>query len=177
VARGTFYNHFTSIDDLAEAARDALVDELVQLSLEAVAAIEDPAEACAKSLRLAMGLTATYPLLARFSVQLSINMVQHRNLLTQLLPPLLIKGMEMGRFCRMPPDLAVDNISALAIVALQRQAASIPFAVPEVIAGVLRMLGLSDAEARVLADLPAPLVVADPQGLIVQSDAAMRGQA
>lgn len=177
VARGTFYNHFASVEDLAEAARDALVDELLQLSLDAVQTIEDPAEACAKSLRLALSLAATYPLLARFSVQLSINMVQCDNLLTHLLPPLLLKGMEKQRFCQMPANLAVDNISALAIVALQWQAAGITPDITQVTASALRMLGMSPAEALSLAMMQAPEVTPDPQGLIVQSDIAMRGQA
>lgn len=176
VARGTFYNHFASVDDLAEAARDALVDELLQLSLDAVATIDDPAEACAKSLRLALGLSSTYPLLARFSVQLSTNMVQCDNLVTHLVPPLLLKGMEMGRFCRMPADLAVDNISAMAIVALQWQAEGKAPDVAQIIAAVLRMLGLPREEAEALAVMEVPAVTPDPQGLIVQSDAAMRGQ-
>lgn len=174
VARGTFYNHFPDIPALMLAARDALVDEMLLLTLSAVAEVADPAKACALGLRVALTVSAAYPLLARFSAQTGINASHCSNLVRVLLPPILLKGMAMGRFLQMPVTLAVDCVAATFAMSLQRQAAGEKDPFDAIIAAVLRLLNVPADEALSLAQLPVIEVVPDPNGLIVQSDLALR---
>lgn len=174
VSRGTFYNHFTDVNELMLSARDALVDEWLDLTLSTVAELDDPAESCAVGIRSAMLVSQTYPLLARFHAMIGVNVMRRGNLVSVLIPPILSRGMAMGRFHKMPPDLAVDFLSGIMTAALQRQAGGQAFDVTQMIAAILRMLSLHPDEAMSLAQRPARHVPVPPESLIARSDQAMR---
>jgi AcrR family transcriptional regulator len=174
VSRGTFYNHFKDVHELMLAARDALVDEWVVLALGAVADIEEPDLSCAMALRVGLIVAMEYPLVARFHVMIGTNFLQRGNLVSILLPPLVQRGIDMGQFTAMSVDLAVDYLAAVMVVALQRIALGQPVAMEEVIAALLRLLGVTPQRAAELAAWPEPAVTPPLESLIVQSDAAMR---
>jgi AcrR family transcriptional regulator len=169
VSRGTFYNHFTDIPELMRVVRDALIDESLVLSLAAVADVSDPAEACAKGLRIALSISASFPLLAQFSARIGLNMARRGNLVAVLLPPILLRGMQQGRFCTMPVHLAVDCLAGTVIVAQQYQAEGLALDMTELIAAALRMLAVDPAEANRLAALPVEEVHPPEGGLISRS--------
>jgi AcrR family transcriptional regulator len=169
VSRGTFYNHFPDLLNLMVAVRDDCLDELLQVSLAAVADIDDPAEACAKGMQVALGVTAAHPLLARFSVHLGFRLWEEGTLMGRLLPPLFAKGVAVGRFCPMPVDIAADSLTGLMQVAVRRQAMGQPFDVAAVIAGMLRLLAVPADEAERLAHLSVPILSLPPEGLLARS--------
>jgi len=163
VARGTFYNHFTDIPALMVAARDALIDECLVLSLA------DPAEACARGLRVALAISAAHPMLAQFSARTGLNVLQRCNLMAALLPPILEQGMAQGRFGAVPVGLAIDLLAGVMVVGLQYQAGSVAFDETALIAAALRMLAVDGDEALRLAALPVALVQPPEGGLIARS--------
>jgi AcrR family transcriptional regulator len=169
VARGTFYNHFTDIPALMVAARDALIDECLVLSLAAVADVTDPAEACARGLRVALAISAAHPMLAQFSARTGLNVLQRCNLMAALLPPILEQGMAQGRFGAVPVGLAIDLLAGVMVVGLQYQAGSVAFDETALIAAALRMLAVDGDEALRLAALPVALVQPPEGGLIARS--------
>ena len=174
VSRGTFYNHFTDVHELMLSARDALVDEWLDLALTAVAKVEDPAQSCAIALRAGLEVADDYPLLARFHIMIGTNFLRRGNLVSVLLPPLVQRGIDMGRFRVAAVDLLVDCMAAVVVVALQRTAMGQAYDMAEIIAVVLRMLNVNPAEIPALADLSAPRVTPPSDGLIARSDAALR---
>ena len=52
VARGTFYNHFASTDELLEAVTRMLEDNVMRSTLAAIGEIEDPVRRFATGIRL-----------------------------------------------------------------------------------------------------------------------------
>jgi hypothetical protein len=115
-----------------------------------------------------------YPLVARFHVMIGTNFLQRGNLVSILLPPLVQRGIDMGQFSVMSVDLVVDCLAAVIVVALQRIAVGEPFEMAEIIAAVLRLLGVNAQRAAELAALPAPSVTPPLESLITRSDATMR---
>ncbi|OZA11277.1 MAG: hypothetical protein B7Y02_09025 [Rhodobacterales bacterium 17-64-5] len=174
VSRGSFYNHFPDIPALMVAARDALVDEFLLLTLSAVAGVTDPAAACAIGVRVAFKVSADYPLLALFSARTGVNVARGGNLVRELMAPIVALGIRTGRFHPMPVSLAADCVAATVAMTMQRQAAGEVDDVSVVIAAVLRLLNIPADEAEALALRPAPAVMPDPSGLIAQSDLARR---
>lgn len=174
VSRGTFYNHFSDVNELMLSARDTLVDEWLDLTLSAVAELQDPAENCAVGIKSAMAVSRAYPLLARFHAMIGVNVMRRGNLVSVLVPPILLRGMTMGRFWQMPTDQATDYISGIILAALQRQAAGQPVDEVQMIAAILRLLSLPSDEALALARRPARPVLVPPDSLIARSDQAMR---
>lgn len=177
VSRGTFYNHFPAVPDLMQAAKDALGNELLLMVLDETAAIADPADSCARALLLALATSAAYPLLARFSAQIGMHFLSPGNLVADLVPPLLIRGMEEGRFCRMSVPLALEALTMVFMSALRRQAQDAAMPASEVVAALLRLLGVPPDEAAALAAQPVEALRPAPDGLIARSDAVLRGAA
>lgn len=169
VSRGTFYNHFADVPVLIVAARDALIEECLVLSLTEVADVADPAEACARGLRVALAISAAHPMLAQFSARTGFNVLQRCNLMAALLPPILEHGMREGRFGAVPVQLAVDLLAGVMAVGLQYQAGGVDFDDTTLIAAALRMLAMEENEALRLASLPVARVTPPESGLIARS--------
>ncbi|OBA78396.1 TetR family transcriptional regulator [Mycobacterium sp. 1164966.3] len=160
VGMGSFYNHFDSKEQLFEAAVADVLDAHGALLDELTAAIEDPAETFASSFRLTGRLLRERPresdiLLANGPALLSSD---------RGLAPRALRDIEAaaaaGRFQIEDPQLALATAGGALLglgVLLRgdpgRDAASAADAMTE---NVLRLFGLSAAEAHAVCQRPLP---------------------
>ncbi len=160
VGFGTFFNHFATKDELFEEATLEALDEYAAWAREATADLEDPAEIFARSFRLTLRLAATAPaafgpLLSAGSRVLMADRDLRRNALTDLR-----LGVEQGRFADITPEVLLAAVSG-ALLGLAQLTSVSPETVPdeagdEIVAGILRLLGLDPVEADDIAHRPLP---------------------
>lgn len=174
VSRGTFYNHFSGVPDLLEAADRTLADEVVQLALGRIAPIADPAVACATGLALFLTAARDYPLVAQFSAQVGLSKPEPLDLVQEVGAALLERGVKTGRFVAMPVPLALGLISWGMAMAMQHQIEGTAFDIPVTIAAMLRLLGVSPAEAAILAAQPVDPLRAPANTLMALGHDAMQ---
>lgn len=186
VARGSFYNHFKCNADLLLAASLQLNNELLQALQAHVSAVTDPAQCIALGLRLFLDVARRMPLLARFAGRAAANLAEPDSLVMTYLPPHLLAGMAQGCFRHQQLDAALDLTRGPVLVGLSRLAQGPPPADYEVdlVAGILRGLGMADASARALAgqkfepfQLPSGSLLARCQARLERAGTSPMGQA
>ncbi|MER5258110.1 MULTISPECIES: TetR/AcrR family transcriptional regulator [unclassified Streptomyces] len=158
VGFGTFYNHFDTKDALFDAAVADALEEYGQLLDVATAAIDDPAETFATSVRLTMLLASSHPEITGI---LRFRGLQHVHSGTGLGPRALRDlevGKASGRFAIADAHVALSAIGGAVLGLVQLGATSdVTAAAGEQAAEmVLRMLGLPAEEAHELATKPLP---------------------
>ncbi|WP_068395887.1 TetR/AcrR family transcriptional regulator [Kribbia dieselivorans] len=155
---GTFYNHFASREELITEVVRTTVETLGQ-RLDAMSApLEDAAEVYGFSLRHLMGAAVSDPLWGWLMVRLG---VAHDELLATLGPRArrdLAKGMESGRFRILDLDIATAITFGALLSTMRVYLAGERDVDPSVVFAetMLRMVGLSPAEARDVAHRPLP---------------------
>jgi AcrR family transcriptional regulator len=159
VAPGTFYNYFTTREEILEAVAASLVDEFRTVMAAIQRAIDDPAERIAVAVRLFLERVRDDALwgwfMARYGPSLPLLRDQTREIIRS---QIIGEGLARKRF-RLPSTRAVgDLITGTTVTALRsilEGRATIDIA-PEIAELILRGLGVSLAEAHEIAHRPIP---------------------
>lgn len=159
VAPGTFYNYFTTREEILEAVATSLVDEFRTVMAAIQRAIDDPAERIAVAVRLFLERVRDDALwgwfMARYGPSLPLLRDQTREIIRS---QIIGEGLARKRF-RLPSTRAVgDLITGTTVTALRsilEGRATIDIA-PEIAELILRGLGVSLAEAHEIAHRPIP---------------------
>jgi AcrR family transcriptional regulator len=160
VGFGSFYNHFDSKDELFAEALSATLERWGQLLDRSTEEIADPAEVFAARFRLSCRMAQSNPDLARFLTQVGLGALAHPDGLAPRARRDIRSGQEAGRFAAIDPEVALAAVAGGLLGFLAREletpAAARDHADGEITRGVLRLLGLSEADAADVADRPLP---------------------
>lgn len=173
IARGTFYYYFRTNHDLLIAASEELLNEILGLIEGVVSEYEDPAKRIAVGLRLYLQTARRYPLFAKFVSRSGFQVNSPTSHFYDYLPPHIQGGMDAGRFKKMSMDVALDLISGASLNAVFRMSGSdVVNDYPEqVVATILRGLGMKEAEATKLVSLKLLPLIPPPDSLLERSQA------
>ncbi len=157
---GSFYNHFTSKDELFRVASAEVLERWGQMIDDACAGITDPAELFAVSFRISGRLGWTHPEVARFLTGGGLDLLDAPYGLAPRALRDIQAGQEAGCF-RVPDAEVALSATAGALLGLLRQRQRHPdrleaSAVDQFGGAVLRLLGVESAEAARLSALPLP---------------------
>jgi AcrR family transcriptional regulator len=159
---GSFYNHFTSKEELFRVASAEVLERWGQMIDAACAGITDPAELFAISFRISGRLGWTHPDVARFLTGSGLEVLDAPYGLAPRALRDIQAGQEAGCFTVTDADVAL-SAAAGALLGLLRQHQQHPGrldegAVDQFAGAVLRLLGIDAPEAARLAALPlAPI--------------------
>jgi AcrR family transcriptional regulator len=162
VGLGTFYNHFTTKTDLFDAAvEDALEQHGAWLD-DLLAEVEDPAEVFATSMRLTGRLLRISPQLARVVMHSTSRLMRAPVGLAPRALRDIRKAADAGRFEVGDAEVALACAAGALSAVLQlldgaAEPARIDQATDLMVHNVLRMFGMSDAEATRLVELELPV--------------------
>ena len=160
VGFGSFYNHFATKTELFEAAVAETLEEHGALLDEITAAIEDPAEVFAASVRLTVRLHKTHPQIARIMTNAAPAYLNAPSGLAPRALRDLTRAKAAGRFDISEPVVALACTGGALLGMLhvldERSAPSVDRAADEVAVNLLRMFGMSGAEAREIVARPLP---------------------
>lgn len=161
VGFGSFYNHFTSKQELFEAAVEEVIEEHGAMLDRITANIHDPAEVFAASVRITARFPKTRPELAEI-----INRVGPRYLDSKSgLAPRALRDLQHAKdagrltFDDATVAVACTGGALLGVVhlgLLRRKPSAIDRAADELAVNLLRMFGLADSDAREIAGRPLP---------------------
>jgi len=175
VARGTFYNHFRTTEELLVATSKWLEDQLI-LSIEAeIGGLRDPVQRLAMGVRLWLQRSRKQPVLCAFIVR---NRFRGR-LVEQQLAGDIRAGRQSGRLSIPSVDVARDLVVGSIREAMSRMTyarVSRDYA-DDVARLILRGLGLDDKAIRQLLTIPLPMMRRPPVGEPPAATAAMRALA
>jgi len=177
VSRGTFYKYFPSTRDLLVAISQELTGELVAQVELVVAPIPDPVERVALGLRLFIETARTFPLFAGFIRATRPEVEGPTALIYDYLPEHLAEGIASGRFLDMPLEIHLDLITGTVLLCVLRQIAAPTETahVRQVVASILRALGLSPEEAWAIADLDMPPLQLPEDSLLMRAQRRFEG--
>jgi len=157
---GSFYNHFTSKEELFQTASEEVLERWAQMIDAACAGLDDPAEVFAISLRISGRLAWTHPEIAGFITGAGLELLDApRGLAPRALRDIRA-GQAAGRFAIADADIALSAVAGglLGLLRLhQRNPERVAeTSVDELTEACLRLLGLPAAQARRLAHLRLP---------------------
>jgi len=157
---GSFYNHFTSKEELFQTASEEVLERWAQMIDTACAGLDDPAEVFAISLRISGRLAWTHPEIAGFITGAGLDLLDApRGLAPRALRDIRA-GQAAGRFTIPDADIALSAVAGglLGLLRLhQRDPERVgETSVDELTEACLRLLGLPVAQARRLAHLRLP---------------------
>nr|WP_150620619.1 TetR/AcrR family transcriptional regulator [Pandoraea horticolens] len=178
VSQGTFYNYFRTNEELLSAVTQELNDELLRLIELEVGSYSDPARRIACGVRMFLHAAHTYPLLARFISAAGLHAAGPSSLIYVYLPVHIEEGLASGRFRDVTVELALDVIAGTALTTVQRFATERETCAPpeQVVAAILRGLGVSRSEAQALVRSELPSIDAPANSLLERGHARMRDQ-
>jgi AcrR family transcriptional regulator len=159
VARGSFYNHFKTIAELESAVAVFISVELSSQILTATTSQQDPAVRIATAVRYFLhmvGINRKWGwVIVRTGLTGSLGDIVRRNLLSDLVP-----GFSSGRFTAKNSTVAMDLILGTSLVAMQSILTNAADAnhPSDVAAAILVALGITRAEAEVLATARLPQI-------------------
>jgi len=150
VARGTFYNHFRSNEELFAAVAKEVSNEIIRIVDPLVRQQADPAARIACGVSTVVKLAITYPDFAQFVSRGGPLAVSAGSLATKVVPRDVDAGIATGRFSVSDKNLAFDIILGPVIMAFHRVLSRrVPKNYPEELAqAVLQSLGVSKALAK-----------------------------
>lgn len=164
VGFGSFYNHFSTKEELFQAATTGVLERWGQLMDVATADVDDPAERFATAYRTSARLAWTHPALADVLDRHGLDLLDVEDGLAPRALRDLTDAVDAGRFTVADLPVALSTVGG-ALLGFLRLRTSHPElvgegAVEELTRQVLRMLGMDDDEARRLTALPLPDVTA-----------------
>jgi AcrR family transcriptional regulator len=157
---GSFYNHFTSKEELFRTASEEVLERWAQVVDAACEGLDDPAEVFAVSLRISGRLAWTHPEIADFISGAGLDLLDAPRGLAPRARRDICAGQTAGRFTVADADIALAAVAG-GLLGLLRLHAREPERVTEtsvddLAEACLRLLGLTAAQARRLARLPLP---------------------
>ncbi|QYN36952.1 TetR/AcrR family transcriptional regulator [Pseudonocardia sp. DSM 110487] len=162
VGFGSFYNHFATKAELFEAAVTDVLEETGALLDGLGTDTEDPAVTFARSVRLAARLIRARPEVARILVAHGMPYMDSPEGLGPRALRDIMAGVEAGRFQVTNMKLALATIAGSLLgtlhLALTDPAFDNDDACDQLAEQLLRMLGLTAAEAQELATTPLPVI-------------------
>jgi len=179
VSQGSFYNYFRTNEDLLAAVSDELSGEMVQLIEPVVGDIADPPLRVATGMRCYLHLARSHRLLARFLAAAGLRLVATQSATFRYLPADLEEGQKRGDFADVPLDVVLDLIAGAGLVCIDRMARRrTPKDYPEkIVAGILRTLGMSVADAERVTAPPLPKLAPVADSLLARAQARAAAQA
>jgi AcrR family transcriptional regulator len=158
VAFGSFYNHFASKEAIVEAVAALAVERHGAALDRLTAAIEDPAEVMAVSVRRTVQMVERDPIWGWFVVRLGLANSTLRAGLGRRAARDLELGIEAGRFAvaDVPSALLAFGGAVLAMMQGRLDGLTGDGAAERTAGYVLRMLGVPAAEADAIAQRPLP---------------------
>jgi AcrR family transcriptional regulator len=157
---GSFYNHFSSKEELFRTASEEALEKWAQVIDTACAGLDDPAAVFATSLRISGRLAWDHPDLAAFITGAGLDLLEApRGLAPRALRDLRA-GQAAGRFTFSDAEIALGTVAG-GLLALLRLHERSPErvdeqSVDELTEASLRFLGVPAAQARRLARLRLP---------------------
>ncbi|MEU3012195.1 TetR/AcrR family transcriptional regulator [Nocardia asteroides] len=152
VGMGSFYNHFSSREELLQVAVGEVLDRLGGTLDELTAGIEDPAHVFAQSFRLAGRFHRREPTASKVLLAEGLVYAGSDKGVAARARRDIESGVRAGRFVVRDAELALVIVSGAALCLGQllheQPARDDAAAVDQVAEDLLRMLGLSTAEAR-----------------------------
>ncbi|PRY57193.1 TetR/AcrR family transcriptional regulator [Glycomyces artemisiae] len=161
VGFGSFYNHFASKQELFETAVAEVVEEHGAMLDEVTAALGDPAEVFAASVRLTARFPKTQPEMAKIIERVGPGYLTAPTGLAPRALRDLQHAKDVGRFAFGDPQVTIACaggavLGVIHLGLLQPEPAAIDHAADELAANLLRMLGLPGDEASEIAARPLP---------------------
>lgn len=162
VARGTFYNHFTTTDELLTATSGWLEDGLIRAIQSRIETFEDPVRRIATGVRMWLHLARQDPVFCAFVVRSRFRGPDVERQLAYDLDECLASGRMRAPSPEVARDLVVGTIrEAQARMMSARVAASYPDEVARVI---LRALRVEERRIDALLGAPVPALARDATG-------------
>lgn len=157
---GSFYNHFSSKEQLFQTASEEVLERWAQMLDTACAGLRDPAEMFAVSLRISGRLAWAHPEIAGFITGAGLDLVDAPSGLAPHALRDIRAGQAAGRFTVPDAEVALSAVAG-GLLGLLRLHERHPGRVTEgsvddLAEACLRLLGLRGAEARRIARLPLP---------------------
>lgn len=158
VSQPSFYNHFESKEELADAIAADFFQSNAAFKNRMFQQLDDPAEAIAVNTRHTLRVATRDPIVAWVLVRGGAGRNLLRSSDSDELAAMLTAGIESGRFKKMNPRVAALVIRGAAFPLLQdilqgTAPADVELQFAEL---VLRMLGLPPDEANIIAGRPEP---------------------
>jgi AcrR family transcriptional regulator len=160
IAIGSFYNYFSTKDELLDALIEEALSEQLRLLQRRQALLSDPAEKISVAHRHLVRVVRTDPDWAWLLVRLEFPHRRGWSVLGDATRRDLLAGIRAGRFQVTNPTLALNASEGalLAVIHTQLVSESSGDADSEHAEGVLRSFGLDPVEAAVIARRPLPEV-------------------
>jgi len=179
VSQGSFYNYFRSNEELLVAVAEELSAEMVELIEPVVGATADPALRVATAMRCYLQLARSHRLLARFLSAAGLPALRQQNATFRYLPDDLAEGQKQGVFAAAALDIVLDLVAGAGLAALERIARGrVAKDYPDqVVAAMMRMLGMPAAAAASVAAGPLPKLAPAADSLLARAQARVASQA
>jgi AcrR family transcriptional regulator len=160
VGFGSFYNHFATKAELFDAAVAEVLEEHGRLLDRASEGVEDPAEVFAIGLRTTARLAEDHPVIAQVLVRAGLSYLTSSGGLAPRAARDIERAVAAGRFDLSAPFLGVVTTTGCLLaylhVRLQSPERLGHESVDELVERLLRMMGMSPADAREIAARPLP---------------------
>lgn len=163
VGFGSFYNHFRSKEEIHAAVMEGLLDHFGEAVDRRIAVLKDPAEMVAAAIRLTFRQLAAEPSWADFLLNQPVTVSLLERGLGLRFSRDLREGAESGRFTSVNGDVGILAVCGAAVGLLAAlRAGRLGDAAPEQVARtLLRLIGLSDADASDIVARPLPAALTD----------------
>jgi AcrR family transcriptional regulator len=150
VARGTFYNHFRTSEEVLHEAAKAVSIEIIRIVDPLVRQQRDPAARVACGVGSVVRLAIAYPAFAQFVVRGGPAAVTAGSLASEIVPGDIDAGISSGRFSISDRKLALDLILGPVLMAFHKVLTEkVPSSYPNLLAqSVLQSLGVSKSLAH-----------------------------
>jgi len=153
VARGTFYNHFRTSEEVFHETAKAVSIEIIRIVDPLVRQQSDPAARVACGVSSVVKLAIAYPTFAQFVVRGGPSAVTAGSLASEIVPGDIEAGISSGRFSISDRKLALDLILGPVLMAFHKVLTEkVSSSYPNLLAqAVLQSLGVSKASAQKFA--------------------------
>lgn len=154
VARGTFYNYFTSTDELLDAATKTLEDNVMRSTLEAMTQLDDPVLRLATGIRLWLRWAQSDAVGCGFVVRSRFR----GSLVEEQVAADLRGGLQAGKFSSPSVEIARDLLVGTILEAMHRMMTSkVSDAFADEVTGlILRGIGVDKRATERLLARPLP---------------------
>jgi len=176
VSRGTFYNYYSTNEDLMLAVLESVSDDMIVIIDQAIATHSDPATRLASGVRLVLKTCCEHPLLACFFSKIGMSYSQGNSLALRYLKRDLAAGIEAERFSVANTEMGLMLVfgtlfAAIFNISLDRMSTDF---VDEICYHLLLALGLPKRSARSLVAIELPSTDFSEGSLLARTQAWVR---